>query len=73
MGKDMEVDKEDGNFAPIAGSPMSDSGPRPEMIPVPDSAPTSGQLPSSRTLLDRHQHLESSFDKKCASPQATRA
>ena len=36
-GKDMRVDREDGNCASNTGTPESDSGPRPEMIPVPDA------------------------------------
>ena len=43
VGEDMEVDREDGNFSSGAGAPESDSGPRPEMIPVPDSPRLSAQ------------------------------
>ena len=46
--KDLEADREDGNFASSAGTPEGDSGPRPEMIPAPDSDPLSAQQPSPR-------------------------
>ena len=69
---EMEVDTEDGNLTSSTGTPESDSGPRPETIPVPDSPCLSAQLPSPHAPLDRHQHLESSFDKKCAPSQAPR-
>ena len=44
VGRDMDV--EDGKNATSAGTPESDSGPRPEMLPAPDSPPLSVQLPS---------------------------
>ena len=53
-GKDLEVDRGDGDLTSSTGTPESDSGPRPEMIPA--------QSPSPRASLDKHQHLESSFD-----------
>ena len=71
--KDMEVEREDGNFTSITGMPGSDPGPQPEMIPAPDSLSLSAQLPSPRTSLEKRQHLESSVDKACAPPQAPRA
>ena len=37
VGEDMDADRDDGNFISGAGTLGSDSGPRPEMIPVPDS------------------------------------
>ena len=73
MGKDMEVDRVDGTFTPSAGTPESASGPRPEMIPVPDAPSLSAQLPSPHTPSGRHQHLETSLDKTCAPSRAPRA
>ena len=59
VGKDMEVDREDGNPTLCTGAPESGSGPRPEMIPVPDSPSMSVQLPTSRDpLIERVPHLK---------------
>ena len=43
------------------------------MIPVSDSPPLSVQLPSPQVPSEGRQHLESSFDEKCAPPQTLRA
>ena len=71
--KDVEADREDGNFISSTGAPESDLGPRPEMILVLDSPSLSGQLPSPRVTSDGHQPPESSSDKMCAPPQVPRA
>ena len=71
--QDMEVDREDGNYTSSTGTPGSDSGRRPGMIPVPDSPLRSVQLPSQRVPSNGHHHLESSFDKMCEPFQAPRA
>ena len=73
MEKDMDVDREDGNFTSRPGTPESDSGPRPDMIPVQDSPSLSAHLPSPQVPAEGRQYLEPSFDKKCAPPQAPRA
>ena len=71
--KDMVADREAGNYASGTGTPESDSGPKPEMSPAPDSPFSSAQLPLPRVQSDKHPHLESSFDKTCEPSQAPRA
>ena len=71
--KDVEADRGGGNSTPSSGTPEGDPGPRPDMIPVPDSPYLSAQLPSPRAPLDWRQHLESSPDKTCAPSRAPRA
>ena len=73
LGKEMEGDREDGESTQSTGTPESGSGPRPGMIPAPDLASLSAQLPPPRTTLERRQLLESFFDKTCAPSQAPRA
>ena len=46
LGADMDVDREDGNDTSSTGNPESESGAKPEMIPVPDSPSPPEQLPS---------------------------
>ena len=71
--KDMEVDREDGNSTLSTDTPESVSGPRPDMIPVPDSPFLSAQLPLPRDTLDIPRPLESSSGRPCAPSQAPRA
>ena len=73
VGKDMGSDRKRGNVTPSTGAPESDSGPRPEMIPVLESSSLSARLPSPHAPLDRHKHLESSPDETCAPFRAPRA
>ena len=73
VGKDMEVDRENGNSALRTGTPESGSGPRPEMISVPDSSSPSVQLPTPHDSLEIPQLPEPSFRRTCAPPQAPRA
>ena len=73
VAKEMEVDRGDGNFTSRTGTPESDSGPRPDMIRVPDSPPLSAQSLSPRAPPDGNQMLESSFAKARAPYQAPRA
>ena len=63
VGEDMEVGSEDGNHTPRTGTPESNSGPRPDMILVPDSPSLSAHLPSPRAPSERHYRPGSSFDK----------
>ena len=73
VGKDMEVGREDGNSTLSTGTPERGSGPRPEMIPIPETPTLSAQLPSPRATLDRRQHPESFFDKTSSPTHAPRA
>ena len=63
VGEEMEADREDGSYTSGTGTPESASGPKPEMIPVPDSPPLPVELPSPRVPSGRSPHSESSFDK----------
>ena len=72
VGKDMEVGREDGNSSLSTGTPESGSGPRPEMIPVPDSPSLSVQLPTPQGPAVIPQPLEFSFDRTCAPSQVPR-
>ena len=71
--KDMDADREDGNYTSSTGTPGSDSGPKPEMVPAPDPPPLSVRFLSPRVPSDTHPHLESSFEKTCWPSQAPRA
>ena len=73
MGKGKEVDRKDGNYTSSTVSTESDSGLRPAMIPVPDSPWLSAELLSPHAPSDGYPHLEPSFHKTCAPPQARRA
>ena len=61
---DMEVDREDGNLSSSAGTPESDSGPRPDMNPVSDFPPLTAQLPSPRAPSDKHQHRNPPLEER---------
>ena len=63
--KDMDADREDGNYTSSTGTPGSDSGPKPEMVPAPDPPPLSVRFLSPRVPSDTHPHSESSFEKTC--------
>ena len=73
VGGDMEMDREDGSYTSSTGTPESDTGPKPEVIPVPDPPSLSVELPSPRVPSERPPHSESSFDKTCEPPQAPEA
>ena len=72
-GKDMEVDREDGNSTLSTGTPMSGSGRRPEMAPAPDPPNLSAQLLAPQNSTLRSQPFESAFGRTCAPFQALRA
>ena len=69
----MDVDREDGNNATSTGIPASESGPKPEMIPAPDTPGLSEQLLPPHVPSERHPHSESSFDKAREPSQALTA
>ena len=71
--KGKEVDWEYGKSTLITGAPESGSGPRLEMIPVPDSPSLSVQSPLPRGALDIPQPIESSSGRTCAPSEAPTA
>ena len=53
----------DGNDASSTGTPESESGSKPEMIPAPDPPALSAPVSSPRVPSGLHPDLGSSFDK----------
>ena len=67
------MDREDGNSALSTGAPESGSGPRPEMIPVPDSPSLSVLFPTPQDPTVSAQPMGSAFDRTCEPSQVPRA